>query len=377
MKKYFLFFILSLTIFLTHAIYTRHALYGDGNGYYATSLSLLTVGTFKSEPVLTYLQNFPGREYVFSRVFWDPDHNPYSVGTSLVWLPALSLASLISGNPFDLLHELAPGFTGIILMLAGLYYLEKYLLYFFSAKPVSSTILALFLGSSVFYYTALEPALSHQLAFFLVSFLLYWTHNFRSTSLRLFVLGLLFGWLHITRISDTLLLIPIFLGLKWDFKKLFLLGLGFITGIVPQLAAQSYYYGDLTRNFYVTESSNQWSFRLIHLFEYLFSPQKGLFLWSPIYLLGVYGVIKVKKYLIMTTLLALWLLGAFWSAHSAMTAGFGQRLSFAAVPYFALGIASVFDGLNPKQQQLMTSLFVCWNFILLFGFYVLKWKNLS
>ncbi len=377
MKKYLFFFALSLSLFLVHAIYTRHALYGDGNGYYVTSLSLLTEGTFKADPVINYLQNFPGRDYVFSRVFWDPAHNPYSVGTSLAWLPALALTSVFSGNPFDLWHELAPGLTGIILMLAGLYFLEQYLRHFFSAKSVSATTLALFFGSNVFYYTALEPALSHQLAFFLIAFLLSWTYNFRYSPLRLVALGILFGLLHITRISDTLLLLPIFLLLKWDVPKLWLLGLGIIVGVAPQMAAQAYYYESVTRNFYVTESSNQWSFRLVHLFEYLFSYQKGLFIWSPLYLLGVSGLLKMKKYLILATILALWLLGSFWSAHSSMTAGFGQRLAFAAVPYFGIGIAYLYDRLTPAERHLMTGLFVGWNTFLLYGFYILKWKNLS
>jgi len=94
MKKYFLFFIISLTIYVAHAIYTKHAIYGDGNGYYVTAHSLLYEHTFKSYKILDHLKNFPGRDYVFSRVFWDEDHNPYSVGTSLFWLPSLSIVSI-------------------------------------------------------------------------------------------------------------------------------------------------------------------------------------------------------------------------------------------------------------------------------------------
>lgn len=375
MKKYFLFFLISFTFFLTHAIYTKHALYGDGNGYYATSLSLLTERTLKSDRVIEYLQNFPGREYVFSRVFWDVNKNPYSVGTSIAWLPALELASLLSSNPFDLLHEIAPGITGIMLMLAGLWFLEKHLLRFFSARSVNYTIVTLFLGSSVFYYTALEPALSHQVAFFIISFLLYWTHNFKYSWSNLLTLGILFGFLNSTRIVDTILLIPLFFSLKIDIKKILIITVGMLIGVMPQIAAQQFYYGSVTRNFYLTESVSQWSIDPRRIFSYLFSYKRGLFTWSPIYLVGVYGLLKMQKRLILFSVSVLWVVGSFWSGY--MSAGFGQRLSFAAIPYFAIGLAYVYEQLSVRKQAIMAVLAITWNIFLLYGFYVLKWKNLS
>ncbi|MFH2085497.1 MAG: hypothetical protein ABII21_01785 [bacterium] len=377
MNKYLLFFILSFTVFLTHALYTKHALYGDGNGYYATSLSLLTGGTFNSQSVLDYLKNFQGKDYVFSRVFWDTDHNPYSIGTSLFWLPGLALVSVFSGNPYNLIHELVPGVTGILLILGGLYFIERYLLSFFSPRTVFFTILSLYLGSNLFYYSSFEPALSHQPAFFLIAFLLYWTHNFSYSKLNLISLGFLFGLLHITRIADTLLLIPIFFTLKLDLKKLVFITLGGLVAILPQLSVQFYSYGSLLRNFYVTESPNVWSFNLRNVVNYLFSYQKGLFIWSPVYLLGVYGLFKLQKLPMLVSILSLWLLGSFWSASSSMTAGFGQRLSFAAIPYFALGIVHIYEKVKINSQIYLTSLFIAWNVFLTYGFYILKWKNLS
>ncbi len=217
MKKYILFFIISLIIFVGHAIYTKHAIYGDGNGYYVTAQSLLYDHTFKSDNILNHLKNFEGREYTFSRVFWDEDKNPYSVGTSLIWTPALTLASIFSSNRFDLFHEIMTGITGILLMIGGLYFLERYLLNFYDKQTVFFSIVSIFLGSNIFYYSSFEPALSHQPAFFLISFLLYWTYNFNYSKLNLFTLGLFFGLLHIVRISDTLLLIPIILNLSYIF----------------------------------------------------------------------------------------------------------------------------------------------------------------
>jgi hypothetical protein len=376
MQKYILFFFLSLTLFVGHAIYTRHAIYGDGNGYYVTAQSLLYDQTFKSDRILTHLKNFSGRDYVFSRVFWDENKNPYSVGTSLFWIPSLALISLFSANPLDLYHELGPGFTGILFMLGGLYFIEKYLAHLYSPRSTFFTILTLFVGSNLFYYTTLEPALSHQPAFFLIAFLLYWTRDLPDKMLSYLLLGVIFGVVQITRIADTFLLVPIFFALKLDLKKIIMIGLGFMVGMAPQISAQYFYYGTIAKNFYLTESSNQWSFQSIHLFEYLFSYQKGLFVWSPVYLMGLVGLLKIKKYLILLTIIFIWCLGAFWSEHSSMTAGFGQRLSLAAVPYFALGIGYFYNLLDSKKMVIMTVICALWNLYLLYGFYALSWKNL-
>jgi hypothetical protein len=188
--------------------------------------------------------------------------------------------------------------------------------------------------------------------------------------------GVIFGVVQITRIADTFLLIPIFFALKLDLKKIMLIGLGFMVGMAPQITAQYFYYGTIAKNFYVTESSNQWSFQSIHLFEYLFSHQKGLFVWSPVYLMGLVGLLKIKKYLILLTIIFIWCLGAFWSEHSSMTAGFGQRLSLAAVPYFALGIGYIYNLLDSKKLVIITAICALWNIYLLYGFYALSWKNL-
>lgn len=375
MKKYLLFFTIAVVILITHAIYTRHAIYGDGNGYYATTQSLLYEGQLNSPTIIDHLKNYQGRDYVFSRVFWNEKLNPYPLGPSLVWLPALTVVRLFSSDRFDLFHELAPGFTGIILMIAGLYFLEKYLLNYFHPKSVYLTIISLFLGSNVFYYSSFEPALSHQPAFFIFSYILYLSQNFNYSIINILMLGTLFGFLPVTRIADSVLLIPLFFLFKFDLKKLYYFIIGFLIGLSPQLYAQYFYYGTVFRNFYVTEMSSAWSINLGHVYEYFFSYKRGLFIWSPIYLLGLYGLIRLKKKLVLFAITLLWVIGSFWSAYSS--AGFGQRLSFSAIPYFAIGIAYTYEQLKTKNQLLLTVTFIAWNIILLYLFYGMNWKDLS
>lgn len=215
MKKYLIFFLLSILIFFCHAIYTNHAIYGDGNGYYSYTQSLFFDHGFNFDPIYKHLSNFKGRDYIFSRIFWDTSrgplgiqNNPYLIGTGILWLPSMVFISLINfifglhANRFDLIYELGPGISGVLFIIFGLFFLEKYLINFVDKKNASLAIILLYFGSFIFYYSSFEPALSHQPSFFLISFLLFWTFNLKLNRKNFFILGFLSGLLAIVRIAD-------------------------------------------------------------------------------------------------------------------------------------------------------------------------------
>ena len=125
------------------------------------------------------------------------------------------MISLFSTDRFSIIYEVGPGLTGILLILGGLYFLEKYLQNFVSKKIALYSVLFFFFASNLFYYSTFEPALSHQPAFFIISFLLYITYKMRSTVFNYFLVGALSGLLFISRIPDSILLIPIY----WQLLK--------------------------------------------------------------------------------------------------------------------------------------------------------------
>lgn len=386
MKKYFIFFLIGIVIFFAHALYTRHAIYGDGNGYYSYTQALYFDHGFNFDPIFAHLSNFTGRNYIFSRIFWDTSvsplgirFNPYMIGTGLVWLPSMAVISLISGvfglgaSRFDLIYELGPGITGIILMLLGLHFLEKYLRNFFSGKTASWTIVALFFGSYLFYYMTFEPALSHQPSFFIVSFLLWWTYKLKINRVNSFFLGFLVGLLAIVRIADVFLLIPVAVHLLRGKTKLGNLAFGLpglFLAISPQLILQYLSFGSILINNYFVCEGCVWKFNIVHFAEYLFSPVRGLFVWSPIFLLGVIGLIKRKSWIVLSTIFVFWVITSSWPAY--LSAGFGQRFAFSITPYFALGIAYLIDKRKQLEKILYTIPFIAWNFTLIVGFYILK-----
>ncbi len=371
MKKYFIFFVIAWIIFVSHAIYTRHGIYGDGNGYYSYTQALYFDKSLNFQPIYNFLGHFQGRTGEFSRLFWDTKFNPYSIGTGMVWLPSMALMNIFSSDRFSLIYELGPGLTGIICMLAGIFFIEKYLLKHFSKKAVFWAILTLFFGSNVFYYTSFEPALSHQPAFLIIALLIYLTDK---ETLNTFILGLFAGLLVCIRIGDAILLIPILFiifdkkGSLWNFIA------GAFIGYLPQLANQYVQFHNLFNNPYLSGQNGSWDFNVLNIFSVLFSPRKGLFIWTPLYALSLYGLFKYEKYLILITIFIYLLATSFWPG--GLSAGYGIRTMFSGVPYLSIGIAYVFSKINQNNIVKTFSFFSLYNFLLLLGFYFLGWKNL-
>jgi hypothetical protein len=376
LQKYCILFAISVLLYFIHAAVTLQGVYGDGNGYYSYTNTLFFQGNLDFGPVYEHLGNFTGTKYTFSRVFWDRNENPFLIGTAIIWLPSMAFIRFMSNlfnldiGRFDLLYELGPGITGIVLMIGGLYFLEKYLLNFFNKKTVFWTILTLFFGSNVFYYTTLEPALSHQPVFFIISFLLWWTYKFKKTAFRIFLLGLIAGVLGTIRIADTVLLIPVIFQARLRIKDcLFFLAGGLIAAI-PQVANQYYMYGTIFTHPYLTGGGGTWEFSFKHLFEQLYSPMRGLFTWTPVFLISLYGLIKSKSLIFMTPVVLLWLITSSWSAY--LSAGFGQRFYFGAIPFFSYGLAYVYSKTDLKRIILIGAMFTVWNMLLIKNVYLHK-----
>ena len=392
MKKYFFLFVFSIIVFFYHASVTKHANYGDGNGYYSYTNTLYFQHNLNFDPIYNYLGNFPGTKFIFSRIFWDTSYaksgvirqNPYLTGTGIVWLPSMALISIINilfnlhASRFDLIYELGPGITGIFLVISGLYFLEKYLLYFFSKKTAFWSILITFFATNVIYYTAFEPALSHQPSFFLVSFLLFWTYKFKPDIKNVFVLGVLSGLLAIVRIADTIMLIPIFfqaIKCRPSVKLLPFFLTGILAAVSPQLLTQFLMFGNILTHPYFTGQSGTWQFSFFNLFEHLFSPLRGLFLWSPVLLIGFWGLVKSKSNTFLIALVTLWIVSSSWSG--SLSAGYGQRYSFCAIPLLVFGLAYLIDKWNIKKTFLIFFIFSFINLNLLTTFYLNKDKLLE
>lgn len=371
MKKYFFLFAACFTIFTTHLIIVGHGIYGDGNGFYAYTQALYYNHGLDFRPVYNFLEHFQGVKGEFSRIFWDTRYNPFPIGTGLIWIPAVAVISLFNPDRFSLVTEIGPGLTGIIMALGGLYFLELYLRNFFSKRNALLYAFSFFFASNLFYYSSFEPALSHQPAFFIISFLLYETYEMRPKTFNFFLVGALSGLLFITRLPDAVLLIPIFWQLYKTSSRLkywLILVISAAVFSLPLFLSYQIMFGNPFHVPYLYGGSvGTFTVSWTKILEFFFSAKRGLFIWTPIYLLGLAGLVKSKSYVILLTLAVLFLIFSFWSANTS--AGFGQRFVLSGIPYFALGFGYLLDKIRPKYALILITVLCVWNFLTLFHFY--------
>ncbi len=372
MRKYLIIFIISIIGLLTRFYISGHGIFGDGNAYFSYTHALYFEQGLKFDGLYQHLGNFPGKKYTFSRVFWGTDvgpfgirHNPWTIGTGLFWLPAMELTDIFMESigwqldKYSIIYEFGIGVGGIIYGLIGLWWLELYLQKKFDQKIANLLIIGLYAATNLLYYLSLEPALSHQIVFFLLSGLLLFTSKKLTKNYQVFLCGLAMGLLVITRMADSLLLIPIAYQLWTNTmrhrKQIFYLFVGLIIGVSPQLINQHLMSGSLLQNPYFNGENGQFVFSLSNVWSSLFSVHRGLFSWTPFLLIGIIGLIiearRKGEWLNKTVLISLilfWVAISQWSG--VASAGFGARLFVGSLPYFSLGIGNIFKRISPKKQ---------------------------
>ncbi len=384
MKKYPLLFAVCLTVYLLHFAAVRHGIYGDGNGYFAISHTLLFQQKLDFAPVYRHLSAFPGARYTFSRIFWDTAKTatgvlncPWLIGTSLFWLPFMAVAA-VAGTVLRLglfhpAYEAACGIAGIALMLAGLRFMELTLKARGLKNKAAFSVMALATATQLFYYASFEPALSHQAAFFLVSLYMYIYTEKHGLGRSILLEGFILGLTAITRMGDVIILFPFAvyrlysLARRQKFRKILLFVSSFAAALVPQLLFQHYMYGNAWTNTYI--QGEKGSFGVItpvSLFLHLFAWNGGLFLYSPLLLFALYGLVKKKEYLSVGAFVLYLLFIASWEPF--VPAGFGNRFFVAAIPLFAPGLAWLAVR-YPKRASLFLMCCLLWNAALLTLFY--------
>jgi hypothetical protein len=371
MKKYFYIFTFCFTIFLIHLISIRHGIYGDGNGFYAYTQALLFDKGLNFGPIYNALEHFQGVKGEFSRFFWDRTINPYPIGTGIVWIPSVALISLFFQDRFSMVFEVGPGLTGILLVLGGMYFLEKYLQNFFSTKIASLSVLIFFFTSNLLYYSSFEPALSHQPSFFIISFLLYKTYKFEKKFINYLLFGALSGFLFTIRVADVIFLIPIFVQILKNSPSVKHWATTFVSAAIFTLPLFWSYYvmsGNAFHMPYLTEGTGMknLSYSFTRVVEFLFTPKRGLFTWTPVYIFAFIGLIKSRKFIFLLSLTLLILLCSFWASISVE---FGQRWVIGGAAYFIFGLAVFIEKFNVKKIAVLFFLLFAWNLLTIFHFY--------
>lgn len=354
-------FILSTVVFSANYIYTHNInnppIRSDGYGYYSYLPSIIINHDLSFESLA---QKPDGYIYPETNKFL----NKYTIGTAILQIPFFLIAHLLTlfqglkADGFSTLYQNANIISAFFYFIIGLFFLHRLLILKINAALANITVLITVYGTNLFHYVTYDASFSHIYSFCMITIFLYIVTalNGRETVFKHIMIGSFLGI--ITMIKVTNILIVIFYLLYevksfTDFKRKFLTLYNYKYYFIALAAfcfvflPQALYWYSITGHFIVNSYQKE-GFNWLNpqLFNFLFSMQKGLFFWTPLWLISIWGVCKARKSdpniflpLVTFLLLGIYVCSSWWCWDYG--GSFGQRpfTDFASV--FALGFAIV------------------------------------
>ncbi len=240
--------------------------------------------------------------------------NKYWCGTAICELPfflAAHLFTKVSGGDADGYSKLYPIFinlAAIFYLLAGLLFTYRLLGRFgITEWNKTITVVAILFGTNLFYYTIGEPGMSHVYSFALITYFLYSLKCLeeRFSMLHIVTLAIVLALIFLTRPQNSMVLlaVPILFSGKKEFisflKNLFRRKIAIVLAAAVFLAVASIQFiiykiscGQIFVDSYPGEKFN---FSSPHIIDVLFSYKKGLFVYTPLYLASLFGLIYIFR----------------------------------------------------------------------------------
>jgi hypothetical protein len=292
--------ILYVLIFVAHALFLQKTVYGDGIYYFSWLRSVVVDRDINFADEYSYFgvtapatpSNIPG--------------NKHPVGTPLFWFPWYAQAYMILGKSgYELPYQLLVGSLSVLAALSGLILLYRLLIRSFNLEASLLSVGSIALAGNLLFYGAVDPVNSHAVSFFAATVylsLLYARHA------SPFAAGCALGFCALVRPQDAalaLLATPHIIGRRTvsvPFAVLFFTGA--ILVFAPQLLAWQALYTTARVSPYLAggESFSSWPPQILGV---MFSPENGLFFWTPVTLFAAFGLFVWKNRL------SIWFLGVF------------------------------------------------------------------
>jgi hypothetical protein len=381
----------------------------DGKGYYA----YLPATFIYHDPNFSFTlamdkKYYPeGAQADFRREVNGKPTNRYFIGLAVLWLPFFAIAhgiAIICGLPADgysPVYQYSIFIAALFYLWIGLYYLRKLLrLYGFTEKNILITILLMVFATPLIFYTIISPDYSHLYSFTLVTLFLYYAKKYSGQHKKadLLKIPIIFGLIFIVRPVNVIVLLSLpFVAGSWTgFLQTFKIGFSqckyLFTGIAIAcllvIAQLGYYYLECGKWVIWSYQGEGFNFLSPHLWDVLFSYRRGLFIYTPITFLCLFGFYKLFREGIFEGLsLLLFLFAAVYMIASWQCWWYGMCFSLRPVteflPYFAILLGYLL------QIKMRLFLKVTFSLILLFTvvynsvlvhqhrLYILRWDNMD
>jgi len=305
----------------------------------------------------------------------------YPYGAALLQSPFYGISQLFSSNSKQ---ENNLNYTDALLICIGVsFYISLAIAFLwkllerlkFSNSTNFITIIAIYLGTNLFHYSIMEPMMSHTYSFFCISMFLYFFVAYNQSHEKKYEYSLYFFVFLIIAIRqfNFILIFPLLIFQAYYLKtlKIFIKSiLVIILSFLVQLIFWKLQSGAWILQPYSGENFFYWTNP--QFINVLFSFRKGLFVYSPILLFALFGLMiglknhsNFKSILIITLSIFTYFIACWW--HWPFGDSFGHRAFIDCYPMFAIGTASLFELYKNKLYKnviySLTILFISLNLI--------------
>ena len=320
--------------------------------------------------------------------------NVHTIGVSILVAPFFFAALLFSkifgyaADGFSLPFQMGVYFAGIFYCTVGLIFIKKLLLQLnIKQNYVALLIFLSCFGTHLFSYTVNEPGMPHVYAFALTSMFFYFVLNLfqkrkaKYSYLSAAVLGLII----LVRPVNILLLlfVPFFFQNKYDLIstiKVILKSKYFYFSIVILLLVCSIqsiaWYNQNGKLFQDSYAGNGFYFNDPSVFKMLFGFNNGLFVYVPLCLLLLFGLIpmfNINRYkgfvFVFSLAIIFYIFGSYWAYN--YFDGFGIRTFVDFIPIFIIAGAYMFQNFTPRLKytvSVVALLFLCMNLLYIYQY---------
>ena len=283
----------------------------DGKGYYAYLPAIFIYNDLN----FGFFDEIEKEKYYDENLYYDYRSgahgkviNKYYCGTALAELPFFLIAHLsvnlmsLDADGFSKTYPILISIAALFYLMIGLLYLNSLLrLYNINEFGRSLTMIAAVFGTNLFYYVVGEAGMSHIYSFAFFSMFLYYSKQY-FLSLRnknIIILAIILGIIVLIRPINGLLvfILPFSAGnfatLKKGVKSVLTNKLYLIVSlalVIVIISIQLIIYKISTGHFFVDSYVDEgFNFMSPHFYDILFSYKKGLFLYTPIFLVSLTG----------------------------------------------------------------------------------------
>jgi len=356
----------------------KNVVVSDGKGYYAYLPAALiyhnlNLGFFDSIEGKYFDEN---TRYEYRSGAYGKTIDKYFAGVAVMQLPfflaghAITLMSNEAPDGYSKWYIICTCLGALFWLGVGLYYLRKLLRLHGASDGLSAFVLyTIFFGTNLYHYSVIEPCMSHLYSFSLVSMFLYFGKVWIDGGQKKygFIAALLFGMIFLVRPVNVLAGLwliyeargmQVLKARKLEFlRKPTLTLLVLILMILPftvQLAIWKIQTGHWFVNSYGDEAFH---FLQPHVIDFLFSYKKGLFVYLPLTLIALLGIIPLwksdrKRSVIAMLFFALiiYILSSWWQWYYG--GSFGTRVVIEFLPMLSILLLVFLRSLHTTQSKI-------------------------